>query len=119
MPYKKKNVEKVFYSIGEVSKIFNVNPSLLRFWEKEFNIIKPFKNKKGDRFYTAKDIEMIRYIYYLTKTKGLTLNGTKLYLKNKKLENIENEITIVEKLQNLKKELEDILKEINNITSDE
>lgn len=114
MPYKKKEIEKVFYSIGEVSKMFNINASSLRFWEKEFNVLKPFKNKKGDRFYTSKDIEIIRYIYYLTKIKGLTLNGAKKYLKQRKLQNIENEIFIVEKLQNLKIELQNILKIIDN-----
>ncbi len=74
-------IEKVYYSIGETAKMFDVNTSLLRYWEKEFDLIKPYKNKKGDRFFTKKDIETIRTIYYLTKVKGHTLQGAKDALK--------------------------------------
>ena len=74
-------IEKVYYSISETAKMFNVNHSLLRYWEKEFDMIRPFKNKKGDRYFTKKDIETIRTIHYLTKTKGYTLQGAKDALK--------------------------------------
>ena len=70
MPYKEKQIEKLYYSIGEVSKMFNVNTSLIRFWEKEFDIIKPKKNKKGNRFFTKLDINNIQLIYHLVKEKG-------------------------------------------------
>ena len=77
MPYKEKKVEKLYYSIGEVAEMFKVNASLIRFWEKEFDIIKPKKNKKGNRFFTLQDIDNIQLIYHLVKEKGLTLRVPK------------------------------------------
>jgi DNA-binding transcriptional MerR regulator len=82
MPYKEKKVEKLYYSIGEVAGMFKVNASLIRFWEKEFDIIKPKKNKKGNRFFTTQDIENIQLIYHLVKERGLTLSGAKKKLKD-------------------------------------
>ena len=70
-------VEKLYYTIGEVSKMFNVNTSLIRFWEKEFEIIKPKKNKKGNRLFTPKDVDHFHIIYHLVKEKGYTLSGAK------------------------------------------
>ncbi|MFO7828929.1 MAG: MerR family transcriptional regulator [Bacteroidales bacterium] len=84
MPYKEKKVEKLYYSIGEVAEMFNVNSSLIRYWEKEFDIIKPRKNKKGNRFFTVEDIENFHMIYYLVKELGLTLKGAKKKLKENK-----------------------------------
>lgn len=75
-------IEKVYYSISETAEMFDLPQSTLRFWEKEFDIIQPFKNKKGDRHYTKKDIESIRTIHYLTRIKGYTLQGAKDALKN-------------------------------------
>jgi DNA-binding transcriptional MerR regulator len=63
-PYKEKPIEKLYYSIGEVAKLFGVNSSLVRFWEKEFDIIKPKKNKKGNRMFTQKDVDNLRIIYH-------------------------------------------------------
>jgi DNA-binding transcriptional MerR regulator len=82
MPYREKKVEKLYYSIGEVAEMFKVNASLIRFWEKEFEVIKPKKNKKGNRFFTKQDIDNIQLIYHLVKEKGLTLNGAKKKLKD-------------------------------------
>lgn len=82
MPYKEKKVEKLYYSIGEVAGMFKVNASLIRFWEKEFDIIKPKKNKKGNRFFTKQDIDNIQLIYHLVKERGLTLSGAKKKLKD-------------------------------------
>jgi len=82
MPYKEKKVEKLYYSIGEVAQLFKVNTSLIRFWEKEFDIIKPKKNKKGNRFFTAQDIDNIQLIFHLVKERGLTLSGAKKKLKD-------------------------------------
>lgn len=81
MPYKDTNIAKLFYSIGEVAEMFEVNTSLIRFWEKEFDIIKPKKNKKGNRLFTADDIDNFKVIYNLVKEQGLTLDGAKKYLK--------------------------------------
>jgi DNA-binding transcriptional MerR regulator len=74
--------DKLYYSIGEVANYFDVNSSLIRFWEKEFSIIKPAKNKKGNRLFTQKDIQNFQLIYQLVKVEGYTLDGAKLRLKN-------------------------------------
>jgi DNA-binding transcriptional MerR regulator len=82
MAYKEKEIEKLYYSIGEVAELFNVAPSLIRFWESEFDIIKPKKNRKGNRQFTREDIENVKTIYHLVKEKGFTLQGAKEMLKN-------------------------------------
>jgi DNA-binding transcriptional MerR regulator len=82
MAYKEKEIEKLYYSIGEVADIFNVAPSLIRFWESEFDIIKPKKNRKGNRQFTREDIDNVRTIYHLVKEKGFTLQGAKEMLRN-------------------------------------
>jgi len=68
---------KFYYSIGEVAKMFGVNPSLIRFYEKEFEIIKPKKNRKGDRFFTPTDIDNFHLIFNLVKERGYTLDGAR------------------------------------------
>ncbi|MCU0420785.1 MAG: MerR family transcriptional regulator [Cyclobacteriaceae bacterium] len=82
MAYKEKEIEKIYYSIGEVAEMFHVAPSLIRFWESEFDIISPKKNRKGNRQFTKEDIESVRTIYHLVKEKGFTLQGAKEMLKN-------------------------------------
>ncbi len=84
MPYKETDTVKLYYTIGEVSAMFDVNASLIRFWEKEFDIIKPKKNKKGNRLFTSEDIDNFKIIYNLVKEQGLTLEGAKKYLKGNK-----------------------------------
>lgn len=84
MPYKETDTVKLYYTIGEVSEMFEVNTSLIRFWEKEFDIIKPKKNKKGNRLFTPEDIDNFKVIYNLVKEQGLTLDGAKKYLKENK-----------------------------------
>ncbi len=81
MPYKERETVKMFYTIGEVSTLLNVNQSLLRFWEKEFDIIKPKKNKKGNRLFSPQDIENLKMIHHLVKDKGFTLAGARTKLK--------------------------------------
>lgn len=78
-----KSLTKLYYTIGEVSELFDVNSSLIRFWEKEFTIIQPKKNKKGNRLFTPKDIVNFNKIYQLVKIKGYTLEGAKKALKEK------------------------------------
>lgn len=106
--------EKLFYSIGEVAEMFEVNTSLIRFWEKEFDIIKPQKNKKGNRLFTKKDIENFRIIYHLVKDKGYTLQGAKEHLKDKKVskEVINKNAEAIEKLKKLKEALLELKKEL-------
>lgn len=74
--------EKLYYSMGETSEMFHLPASTLRYWEQEFDLIKPRKNKKGDRFFSKNDISILKTIYYLTKVKGYTLQGAKDALKH-------------------------------------
>ncbi len=83
-----KQLTKLYYTIGEVSTMFNVNTSLIRFWEKEFTIIQPKKNKKGNRLFTPKDIINFNKIYNLVKEQGFTLEGAKNALKINNVQNI-------------------------------
>lgn len=101
MPYKEKKVEKLYYSIGEVASMFNVNASLIRYWEKEFDVLQPKKNKKGNRLFTSKDIDNIHIIYHLVKERGMTLKGVKKKLKENREDTINN-VEVVKSLQNIK-----------------
>ena len=96
-----KETLKVYYSIGEVAKLFNVNASLIRFWEKEFDIIKPQKNKKGNRQFTQQDVDNFYIIYHLVKERGFTLQGAKDKLKDNTSETIDN-TEIIKSLDKLK-----------------
>lgn len=111
MPYKEKRVEKLYYSIGEVAEMFNVNSSLIRYWEKEFDIIKPKKNKKGNRFFTIEDIEHFHIIYYLVKELGLTLKGAKKKLKENR-EGTMNNFEVVKSLKEIKSLLLEIREDL-------
>jgi DNA-binding transcriptional MerR regulator len=84
MPYKEFKVEKLYYAIGEVAVMFDVSTSLIRYWEKEFDILKPRKNKKGNRLFTKIDIENLKIIFHLVKERGYTLEGAKQKLKDNK-----------------------------------
>ncbi|MGC9150551.1 MAG: MerR family transcriptional regulator [Microbacter sp.] len=97
-------MEKLFYSIKEVAAELNVNPSLLRFWEKEFPQLKPRKNAKGTRFYTTDDIKLLKEIHYLVKDQHLTLEGARQRLKISKDE-IARKQEIVERLRHIRQEL--------------
>lgn len=103
--------EKLYYSIGEVAKAFKVNPSLLRFWDKEFDILQPKKNAKGNRKFRKKDIETLKLIYHLVKEKGYTLEGAKSHLKFDSLKTTKN-LNVISKLQNIKTQLENIKKQL-------
>lgn len=81
MPYKEFEVTKLYYTIGELAEMFDVAPSLIRFWETEFPILQPKKNKKGNRLYTPEDIESFRLIYHLVKERGYTLEGARNMIK--------------------------------------
>ena len=111
MPYKDKPIEKLYYSIGEVADMFAVNVSLLRFWEKEFDILKPKKNKKGNRMFTAKDLDHLKIIYHLVKERGFTLDGAKKKLKENKEDTINN-IEIVNRLKDIRQFLVELREEL-------
>ena len=100
--------DKRYYKIGEIAKAFNVNTSLIRYWEKEFKTLRPKKNKNGNRVYTAKDIESLRYIYFLVKEKAYTLEGAKQKIKDKRKqgkEEIPINQAVISRLENIKNEL--------------
>ena len=104
-------IEKLYYSIGEVANLFNVKTSLIRYWEKEFDVIKPHKNKKGNRLFTKKDIDNFHLIYNLVKERGMTLNGAKKKLKENKTDT-ENNFEVVKKLKEIKEQLIQIKDEL-------
>ena len=96
--------EKLYYSIGEVAAAFEVNQSLIRFWEKEFDVLKPKKNAKGNRKFTPKDIKNLELIYHLVKERGFTLDGAKIHLKENKMETLTN-YDMIRKLEGIKVQL--------------
>ncbi len=113
-PYKEKEVEKLFYSIGEVAKKYKVKPSMIRFWDKEFDILKPQKNKKGNRQFTPKDLENLSLIYKLLKEDGYTIDGAKKALKKRRTPNPPNTNTsIIKELKDIKQQLQKVYSELN------
>jgi len=96
--------EKRYYGIGEVAKAFDVNTSLIRFWEKEFDVLKPKKNAKGNRKFTPEDIKNLKFIYHLVKERGFTLEGAKTHLKEERKQALNN-FQIISKLEDVKNQL--------------
>ena len=103
--------------MGEVSEMFDVNPSLIRFWEQKFSILKPNKNKKGNRMFTRQDVENLKLIYHLVKENGMTLAGAQKRLKENR-EGIEHNLEIIERLQGIKALLLEVRQELKK-SSDE
>lgn len=96
--------EKRYYGIGEVADAFDVNTSLIRFWEKEFDVLQPKKNAKGNRKFTPEDIKNLELIYHLVKERGFTLEGAKTHLKENKQKTLDR-FDIIRKLESVKAEL--------------
>ena len=101
---------KLYYSIGEIAKAFDVNTSLIRFWEKEFDILKPKKNAKGNRLFSVKEIDKINRIYHFVKIEGYTLDGAKKALRSKVVtepsaENSSNHVAVIHRLEQIKRRL--------------
>ena len=90
MAYKDKEIKKLYYTIGEVAKMFDVSTSLIRFWEGEFSILKPKKNRKGNRLFTQKDLDNLHLIYHLVKERGYTLDGAKRKIRENKEDTVNN-----------------------------
>lgn len=107
MPYKEKQVEKLYYSIGEVAEMLEVPVSTVRFWENEFEILKPMKNKKGNRLFTPRDIKNLRIIHRLVKGEGMTLSGAKKKL-SEKWDETDHKFEITQSLEKIKSMLLDI-----------
>ncbi|SHJ39603.1 MerR family transcriptional regulator [Flavobacterium haoranii] len=95
---------KLYYSIGEIATAFNVNASLIRFWEKEFDILKPKKNAKGNRKFTPEDVKNLQLIYHLVKERGFTLEGAKTHLKENQKKTLDK-FEIIRKLETIKSQL--------------
>lgn len=105
------NTGKYYYSIGEVAEMFGVNTSMIRYWENEFDVLRPRKNKKGNRMFTQRDVRYVHMIYHLTKIKGYTLAGAKMALKDKFSE-YEERVMLLETLDKTRKFLVEIDKEL-------
>ena len=111
MSFARKETKKLFYQIGEVASELNVNVSLIRFWEKEFDIIKPKKNKKGNRQFSQKDFDNLKIIHFLVKEKGYTLEGAKKKIKDNK-EDKTDHLSIVRHLKEIRKFLVDLKEQL-------
>ena len=111
MPYKEKRITKLYYSISEVAGMFSVNTSLIRFWESEFDIIKPKKNKRGNRMFTKNDIDNFHLIFNLVKEQGFTLSGAKDKLKHNNKQMREN-WEVIKSLKEIKTFLLELKKEL-------
>lgn len=101
----------MFYSMGEVSEMLDVKPSLVRYWEGQFDVLKPKKNKKGNRLFSPEDVEMLKLIYHLVKERGMTLEGAKKSLKQNKKE-ISRDSELLERLQRVRSLLEEVREEL-------
>lgn len=103
--------DKRYYSIGEIAKAFNVNASLIRFWDSEFDILKPKKNAKGNRMFTPEDVTNLQLIYHLVKERGFTLDGAKTHLKEGQKKTLDA-FEIIQKLEDIKAQLVAIKNEL-------
>lgn len=111
MPYKERDISKLYYTMGEVTQMFEVNASQIRFYEKEFDILQPKKNKKGNRLFSPEDVENLKIIFSLVKDKGFTLQGAKDYLKQNKSEIKENQ-KVIDSLERLKQFLLEVKEQL-------
>ena len=101
VPSSEELAKKLYYPIGEVAVWFNVNTSLIRYWEKEFKQLQPRKTRKGDRLFRAQDVEFLKQIYYLLREKKYSIDGAKTYLKNNK-KKAEKDLALLNSLKNIK-----------------
>mgnify|MGYP000955580331 CR=1 FL=1 len=111
MAYKEKEIEKIYFSIGEVSELLQINASQIRYWEGEFSVLKPRKDRKGNRLFVKEDIETIKLIQYLVKDKGYTLEGAKAKLKGG-LDDVQQKFKVIKKKQKVKGFLEQLKEEL-------
>lgn len=106
---------KLLYSMGEVTEMFDVNASLIRYWESKFDCIKPHKNKKGNRMFTPSDIENLKLIYHLVKEKGMTLEGANMAMKRRG-KSVQRDVSILERLQNIRAMLLEVRESLGDNT---
>lgn len=107
------SLDKKYYKISEVSALLNIPPSTLRFWEKEFSLIRPKRNTKSTRFYTPSDIEKIRIVYYLVKEKGLKIEAAKEALR-KNHDGISRKVEAINRLKEIKLKLQTLLNALDS-----
>lgn len=100
--------QKIYFKIGEIAKRYDVNPSLIRYWEQEFDFIKPRKSAKGTRLFTQKDIDNFEIIYHLVKEKGMTIQGVKDYMSKRGDENSTDKLQVINTLKRTKSLLLDV-----------
>lgn len=112
-PIETQNLEKLYYTIGEVADMFDVSRSLLRYWENEFSFLTPRKNKKGDRLFTKENIQQIQIIYNLVKVRGFTLEGAKQELKKEKT-NLTGQYNLVDRMKAIYGKLKDIEEKLSS-----
>lgn len=103
--------DKLYFSIGEIADAFGVNASLVRFWDKEFDILKPKKNAKGNRMFSQEDVKNLQLIYHLVKERGFTLEGAKTHLKEGQKKTLDK-YEIISKLEGIKEQLQKIKDEM-------
>ena len=111
MPYKERDISKLYYTMGEVTEMFDVNASQIRFYEREFDILQPKKNRKGNRLFTPEDVENLKIIFNLVKDRGFTLQGAREYLKSNKDEAKENQ-KIIDSLERVKQFLLEVKEQL-------
>jgi DNA-binding transcriptional MerR regulator len=107
----KEELTKRYYTISEVAGMFDVSNSLIRFWDQEFDILKPHKTRKGDRRFTPENIEQFEVIYHLVKEKGFTLNGARLEI-NRRKKRDKKKMEVIRKMKKLKGFLEELKNEV-------
>lgn len=109
--------KKMFYSMGEVSEMFDVNPSLIRHWESKFDCLRPHKNKKGNRMFSPSDIEKLKQIYHLVKERGMTLEGANRAMKSSR-GGLSRDTELLERLQRIRAALEEVREELRDGVQD-
>ena len=107
--------KKMFYSMGEVAEMFDVKPSLLRHWEAKFDILRPHKNKKGNRMFTPEDVENLKLIYHLVKERGMTLAGAAQYLKNGITDTMRRDMELLDRLQKIRAQLVEVHEQLKDV----
>ena len=109
--------EKLFYTMGEVAEMFDVNQSLLRYWESQFKILRPKRNKKGNRLFTQEDIRNLKLIYHLVKERGMTLEGAKKALRGAQADggsDMNRDAELMERLQRIRSLLEEVREDLKS-----
>ena len=112
-----RELDKKFYKIGDVSEILGIPESTLRYWETQFSIIKPKRNKKNIRYYTPNDIEIISKIYYLVKEKGLKLDAAQAQIRHNR-DGVDKRFDAIEQLKNIKSQLQAFQKSLDDLFPD-